>query len=225
MSHKPCSNQKNFPAIYLAGPPGPPGPTGPSGVPGNDGSSGAIGPTGATGPSGASGAPGNAITAVIPISNGQMPVILENDGMTGTTMNFTAFGSNLVIPNAAVLTPVTTAICEGFAWSAPRVGTITFYSQTLRAFAGFTLIEPLTVRTVLYTAIAGSGSFNASPAILNIILPAGPITDANVFSSGAATSLMIAPGTRIMVVTYLPNQLVADVTSLSMLISSGINFQ
>lgn len=164
--------------------------------------------------------------SIIPFSSGTVPALLVTavGGLIGTT-SLIGFGS--AIPGISVvnnqielLAPLLNA-----AFSVPRSGNITSISASFRATVAVDLLGDATVNARIYHAPAGSKTFTATDAAVNLTPLSGLLAiDEVVFGHAEDFApVNLAPGDRLLMVFSVTGPTVA--TTLTGAASAGINIE
>lgn len=165
--------------------------------------------------------------SIIPFSSGITPTILVSalGGLIGTA-SLVGFGT--AIPDVTVtndtidlLAPLLTE-----AFSVPRDGSITSISASFRVTVGITVPGTGTVSARIYRAPAGSSTFTATDASVNLTPALTGVVAVDTTLTGTSANfapVTVAPGDRLLMVFSITGPTTA--TTLTGTASAGINIQ
>lgn len=165
--------------------------------------------------------------SIIPFSSGTVAAALVTTaaGLIGTT-SLVGFGTSItgvsVVGNTiTLLAPLLTE-----AFSVPRQGSITSISAAFNVAAGLTVTGSATVNARIYLAPAGSDTFTATDASVNLTPTLTGVVAVDTLLSGTSSNfapVAVAPGDRLLMVFSVTGP--TAVTTLTGNASAGINIQ
>lgn len=164
--------------------------------------------------------------SIIPFSSGVTPAVLVNavGGLIGTT-SLVGFGS--AIPGVSVVNNQINLLAPllSEAFSVPRAGSITSISASFRATLAVALVGTATVNARIYRAPAGSNTFTATAASVNLTPITGPLAVDQTVSGTSENfaPVAVSPGDRLLMVFSVSG--VALATTLTGVASAGINIE
>ncbi|MFK9092214.1 exosporium glycoprotein BclB-related protein [Bacillus salipaludis] len=161
---------------------------------------------------------------MIPFASGT-PVALTNvlGGVlnTGALIGFGSSVDSVTIGGATIDLDGIGGVL-GFAFVAPRAGTLSSISAFFSVTAGVTISTPVTIRAEIWRAPATSNSFSATGFAVNLLPTLGPIVNiGDVANNNAAAALSVATGDKLLMVFSI-NTAVTVLTTITGFASAGI---
>lgn len=164
--------------------------------------------------------------SIIPFSSGIIPAVLATliDGAVGTV---SAIGFGSAVPGLSLVgntlnLPLPTGSTEAF--SVPRVGKITAISASFTETVGLTVLGNATIRAQVYRAPAGSNTFTATNAFVDLAPTVTGVLTAGTTYQGAANiaNVPVVAGDRLVMVFSVSGEGILAITALTGAASAGI---
>lgn len=163
--------------------------------------------------------------SIIPFSSGIVPAVLVTlaTGLVGT-VSAVGFGTSVpgitLVGNTLNL-PLVNGTTEAF--TVPRTGNITAISATFTETLGVTVVGNATIRAQVYRAPAGSNTFTATGAAVNLT-PAvtGVVSVGTVYQGTATANVPVSAGDRLVMVFSVSGTGITAITTLTGAASAGI---